>query len=208
MRARWAARSDKHRHLALADTHLAVVRVLVRLSFERRYLARAGFELLRAAAGPDGRGLPIGNLTSQHFANFYLGFIDRFALRTRGVAAWCRYMDDMVVMGRDHHEVVGHTEAIARLMSTDLGLTEKRAARRVAPVHHGIPMLGFRVWPRRISRLDGARRRRVLRRMRRMERDDIEPGERQRRGTALMAWVAQADSRGLVASRGAPPAAV
>ncbi len=43
-RARWARRADKATLLADADADLAVLRVLVRLCFERRLLARAGFE--------------------------------------------------------------------------------------------------------------------------------------------------------------------
>lgn len=44
VQARWARRAEKARLLAAADTDLAVLRVLVRLCFERRLLARAGFE--------------------------------------------------------------------------------------------------------------------------------------------------------------------
>lgn len=44
VRARWARRADKARLLADADADLAVLRVLVRLCFERRLLARGGFE--------------------------------------------------------------------------------------------------------------------------------------------------------------------
>lgn len=44
VRARWAARRDKAPLLARADADLAVLRVLLRLSFERRYLDRGGLE--------------------------------------------------------------------------------------------------------------------------------------------------------------------
>jgi hypothetical protein len=43
-----------------------------------------------------GKGLPIGTLTSQHFANFYLDGLDRFLLETPGVQAHVRYMDDII----------------------------------------------------------------------------------------------------------------
>jgi hypothetical protein len=48
-----------------------------------------------------GRGLPIGNLTSQHFANFYLAPLDRFVKETLGRRAYVRYMDDFVVWGAE-----------------------------------------------------------------------------------------------------------
>lgn len=46
-----------------------------------------------------GRGLPIGSLTSQHFANFYLGQFDRFVKETLRLKGYVRYMDDMLLCG-------------------------------------------------------------------------------------------------------------
>ena len=52
-----------------------------------------GFEI------DSGRGLPIGSLTSQHFANFYLGWFDRFVKEGLRVRGYVRYMDDCVLVG-------------------------------------------------------------------------------------------------------------
>lgn len=54
-----------------------------------------------APGSPPGRGLPIGNLTSQHFANFHLGEVDRAIVSELGVPAYARYMDDMLLFGDD-----------------------------------------------------------------------------------------------------------
>ena len=43
------------------------------------------------------KGLPIGNLTSQFFANFYLSLLDHFALEKLKPKAYVRYMDDIVI---------------------------------------------------------------------------------------------------------------
>lgn len=43
-----------------------------------------------------GKGLPIGSLTSQHFANYYLDGVDRYILAQKNVPAYVRYMDDMI----------------------------------------------------------------------------------------------------------------
>lgn len=50
-----------------------------------------------APGSAPGRGLPIGNLTSQHFANFYLGPLDRLVTRGCQPVGYCRYMDDILV---------------------------------------------------------------------------------------------------------------
>ena len=46
-------------------------------------------------------GLPIGNLTSQFFANLYLDAVDQFIKKQLSVRAYLRYVDDLVVLGRD-----------------------------------------------------------------------------------------------------------
>ena len=42
------------------------------------------------------KGLPIGNYTSQCFANIYLNEMDQYAKHKLKIKYWCRYMDDMV----------------------------------------------------------------------------------------------------------------
>ena len=44
---------------------------------------------------PDGVGIPVGNLTSQLFANIYLDALDQFIKHELGVEAYIRYMDDL-----------------------------------------------------------------------------------------------------------------
>ena len=53
-------------------------------------------QIIHSYEASPGRGLPIGNLTSQYFANHYLTGLDRWVKEKRCVAAYTRYMDDMV----------------------------------------------------------------------------------------------------------------
>jgi hypothetical protein len=68
---------------------------------ERRFKDTRLLELLHriivSYRGQLGVGLPIGSLTSQHFANFYLGWLDRFVKETLRVRCYVRYMDDIVL---------------------------------------------------------------------------------------------------------------
>ena len=50
---------------------------------------------------PEGRGLPIGNLTSQLFSNVYLNVLDQFVKRTLGEKYYGRYVDDFFIIGTD-----------------------------------------------------------------------------------------------------------
>ena len=51
--------------------------------------------------GTPGKGVPIGNLTSQWFANIYLDRLDHLVKEVWGAAGYVRYMDDMVIFGSD-----------------------------------------------------------------------------------------------------------
>jgi hypothetical protein len=150
-----------------------------------------------APGSAPGRGLPIGNLTSQHFANFYLGAADRHALDALGVAAVVRYMDDYALFGPDKATVRQHAEASIEFLAESLHLEAKREATLVAPVHVGLPFLGFRIWPR-LVRLDGARARRFRRRLTALEQaaqaGRLDSDALARRVASVVAWAEQADT--------------
>jgi RNA-directed DNA polymerase len=122
-----------------------------------------------APGSPPGKGLPIGNLTSQHFANFYLGPLDRHVARHRGAAGHARYMDDIVVVGKDKDELWDVHRSIDRFVRDRLCIELKAKVTRLAPVHEGVPFLGFVVWPS-VTRFDPARRRRWYRKMNALQR--------------------------------------
>lgn len=54
---------------------------------------------------PDGVGIPVGNLTSQLFANIYLDALDQFIKHELGVEAYIRYMDDFVILSPDKEQL-------------------------------------------------------------------------------------------------------
>lgn len=99
------------------------------------------------------RGLPIGNLTSQFWANVYLNGFDHFVKRDLKCHAFLRYVDDMLLFADDRAQLLQWRAAIIqKLAGLRLTLHENQA--QVYPVATGIPFLGFRVFPthRRIKR--------------------------------------------------------
>jgi retron-type reverse transcriptase len=91
-------------------------------------------------------GLPIGNLTSQFFANLYLDSVDHFIKQQLHVRAYLRYVDDLVILGRDKvllHEI---REAIRERLAQD----RVRLHPRKAHIYHtarGIDLFGYQVFP-------------------------------------------------------------
>lgn len=109
---------------------------------------------LTAALRP--RGLPIGNLTSQFWANVYLNPFDHFVLRELKCEGYARYVDDFVLFA-DDKKILHHwrKEIIERLAALRLTLHQTRA--QVFPTKTGLPFLGFRLYPthRRLKRRNG-----------------------------------------------------
>lgn len=109
------------------------------------------------------RGLPIGNLTSQFWANVYLNELDKFVKRRLKCRRYIRYVDDFLLFGDDKRTMHTWREAvIAFLRRLRLTLHEGRA--QVFPVTEGVPFLGFRVYPthRRLKQANGKAFRRRL----------------------------------------------
>jgi hypothetical protein len=73
-----------------------------------------------------GRGVPIGNLTSQFFANLYLAGMDHFILEKLRPAAYCRYMDDFVVWGNSSEELKAALVRVKDYIEQNLKLSIKQ----------------------------------------------------------------------------------
>jgi hypothetical protein len=117
---------------------------------------------LLAACRP--RGLPIGNLTSQFWANCFLDPFDHFVKRELRCPAYLRYVDDFALFSDRKAELWAWKRAlIERLADLRLTIHERRA--QVRPVTEGIPFLGFVIYPhkRRLKRRKGVAYGRKLR---------------------------------------------
>lgn len=89
-------------------------------------------------------GLPIGNLTSQQFANHFMNPLDQLATSRRRVPAYLRYMDDLLLFDDDQRRLTEHCAAVeARCAELRLRLHPWE----VRPTAAGLSFLGFRFAP-------------------------------------------------------------
>jgi hypothetical protein len=118
------------------------------------------------------RGLPIGNLTSQFWANCYLNPFDHFVKRQLRCPAYLRYVDDFLIFGDNRGQLWTWKEAIVERLSR-LRLTIHQEHAQTHPVGEGVPFLGFVVYPdrRRLKRRKGVAYARRLRQMARQYSD-------------------------------------
>lgn len=109
------------------------------------------------------RGLPIGNLTSQWWANVYLTPLDQFIARELRCEAYLRYVDDFVLFGDELQQLHAWREAIVERLAR-LRLTLHVGSAQPRPVTGGLPFLGFQIFPvgRRLKPRKGYAYRRKL----------------------------------------------
>lgn len=91
------------------------------------------------------RGLPIGNLTSQYFANHYLSVVDHFVKQDLRARAYVRYMDDMLLWHDDRASLKSWGQSLADFGTVQLGISLK--PHQLGLTAAGIPFLGYRVHP-------------------------------------------------------------
>jgi len=101
--------------------------------------------------GGDGTtGLPIGNLTSQFFANIYLDVFDHFIKDRLRIKHYVRYMDDFCVFSNDKEYLKSIKKDITEYLNNVLILKIKEPATLLNNRLHGLPFLGVRIFPNMI----------------------------------------------------------
>lgn len=96
---------------------------------------------------PAGKGLPIGNLTSQFFANVYLNELDQYAKHTLKCRYYVRYCDDFVILDESPENLCDIREKIGTFLSRRLALSLNERYGGVHPLSKGIDFLGYIVRP-------------------------------------------------------------
>ena len=110
-------------------------------------------------------GLPIGNYTSQWWANFYLEELDHYIKEVLHIKYYLRYMDDMVLFGRNKKELHRARKLIAEFIS-HMSLTLKENWQVFKVDARPVDLLGFRFYRDRTT----LRRRNALRIRRRVKK--------------------------------------
>jgi retron-type reverse transcriptase len=96
------------------------------------------------------KGMPIGNLSSQLFANIYLCDFDHWVKQDLGARRYVRYVDDLAFVSDSPDELRAIRESVITRLAGD-GLTINPRKVRLAPARAGVPFLGYVVWPSHVS---------------------------------------------------------
>lgn len=93
-----------------------------------------------------GCGLPIGNLSSQFFANVYMDRLDQYIKHTLKARRYLRYVDDFVLVHQDRAQLRAWQTQIEQFIATELQLKLKPDI-RLRPISEGIDFLGYIIYP-------------------------------------------------------------
>jgi hypothetical protein len=147
-------------HLDIAHYFPAIDHAVLREQLKRRFRGD-GMALLEAVIESygceAGKGLPIGALTSQHFANHYLNDADRWALAQPEIAAHCRYMDDYLLWSQDREGLVAFRDRLTEYLVNELALSIKPPL--IQRSERGIRFCGIHVKPFKLRPSERRRRR-------------------------------------------------
>ncbi len=161
----WYLKLDVRAYFASIDHQ--VLKALLRRRLKGRGALALCDRVIDAFETAPGRGLPIGALTSQHFANAYLSGLDRYLLEELRLGGMARYMDDVVAWSHDRRALRQALAAIEAFARQRLGL-EIKPDWQLQRSRRGLTFCGFRVFPAAL-RLSRRRRRRYSQARRRWE---------------------------------------
>ena len=161
---RWYVKMDVRKYFDSVDHEILFA--LICRKIKDRSVLQIFKKIIASYHTGKGKGLPIGNLTSQYFANYYLSFADRYIQQELKISAYVRYMDDMVLWSSDKDKLLAAQNKLTEFLLGKLSLTLKTS---VLNTHtHGLSFLGFRLFRKKI-RLDQRSKKRFVHKAKKYE---------------------------------------
>lgn len=142
----YVAKLDVRKYFDSIDQ--AVLKIQLRRLFKDARLLCLMDKIIESYQTDVGRGVPIGNLTSQYFANLYLSGLDHYIKEQLKVPVYVRYMDDMLLFGSSKQQVKNYVEEVSRFIADKLHLTLKPSV--LVATKRGISFLGYGLHPHKI----------------------------------------------------------
>ncbi len=139
----WFLKMDIRKYFDSIDHD--ILKQLLRRRFKDRILLRLFDSVIDTYQTAPGKGLPIGNLTSQFFANHYLALWDHHAKEGMGIRKYVRYMDDFVIWSSSRDALKSLRRQTAQYLSEPLLLEVNPECLNAC--NRGLPFLGYKVYP-------------------------------------------------------------
>lgn len=155
-----------------------VLREKIRKIVENDDIYELIVKIINSYESAPGKGIPMGNQTSQLFALFYLDKLDRVIKEALRIKYYVRYMDDMVVILKDKSELKSVLDKMKYLVENEL-LLEFNSKTQIFPIKNGVDFLGFHFYMtdtgKVIRKLRQSTKKKYKKRMKKMK-DDYNAG--------------------------------
>ncbi|MDD3858960.1 MAG: reverse transcriptase domain-containing protein [Bacteroidales bacterium] len=193
---RWFLKLDVRKYFD--SINHAKLKVLLTKRFKDKMLLQVFFQIIESYSTGVGKGLPIGNLTSQYFANHYLAVADHYIKEKIQAPAYVRYMDDMVIWSDDKTKLLNIGKDFQAFIESELRLTLKPFCLNSS--EKGLPFLGYTIYPEKVL-LNGESRNRFVVKMKnyyfKLNTNVWDQKEYQNHVIPLIAFINHANSFGL-----------
>ncbi|MBI2452553.1 hypothetical protein HYV50_05790 [Candidatus Pacearchaeota archaeon] len=125
--------------------HKILISIIEKIINDRDLISLINKILANYESEAKGKGMPLGNLTSQFFANVYLNKLDYFVKHKLRTKYYIRYVDDFIILHNNKAVLENYKEKINHYLK-NLKLELHPTKSRVIPLHKGTNFLGFRVF--------------------------------------------------------------
>lgn len=122
----------------------SIDRAVLHKQINKKIACKPTLDLIEKFTPKEGKGLPIGNLTSQLYANVYGTIVDRLLTQTLKVKNAVRYMDDTVIFSNDSDYLKHIQKEFEALIKHITRLEFSRWS--IQNINRGVNFLGYRIW--------------------------------------------------------------
>ncbi len=141
----WYAKLDIRKYFD--NINHKILQTSLKRLFKDKFLLDIFRQIIASYQTKHEKGLPIGNLTSQYFANYYLSVADHFVIEKLHIP-YLRYMDDMLLFGNNKSELLKQLNIFIEFIEQNLKLNLKQVI--INKTQLGVAFLGYRIFPKQI----------------------------------------------------------
>ena len=135
------------RHYFETLDHTILLKVLGKKIQDQRALWLIQVILSNHQTEEPGKGMPLGNLTSQFFANVFLNELDQFVKHKLRAKYYIRYVDDFVILDSSKERLIEYKAKIDLFLRDRLNLNLHPDKSKILRLEHGVGFLGLRIFP-------------------------------------------------------------
>ncbi|PJA90531.1 MAG: hypothetical protein CO137_00070 [Candidatus Magasanikbacteria bacterium CG_4_9_14_3_um_filter_32_9] len=161
-RTAWALKCDIRKFFDSVDHDILIS--ILRDKIRDEKLMEIIEKIIRSYSTKPGKGIPLGNLTSQIFSNIYLDRLDQFMKRNLRIKHYLRYTDDFIILDVKKERLEKLVPVLNDFLEQDLKLQLHPNKLIIRKIHRGIDFLGYIVYPTHLI-LRTKTKRRMLRKI-------------------------------------------